>query len=108
MTTESLAPELIELIKAGMLDGHLEEIQHEVTVRQRVAQMKIATELKSGDHVRVSKSCRPKMLAGTTVEFVGLSEEPGKIRVRLLGTYSQKWRKGNVITMPFALIGGKI
>ena len=102
-----LADQILEVIQSGGFDDRIEAIAREVKSRQQILKLRMLVDLHVGDHVFISQSCRPKMLAGAVVELVEAMPD-GKYKVRLTSTYSPKWRYGNIITVPQSLIAGKV
>lgn len=90
-------------IRAGVFDEDLDEMISLLNRRREVIAARRVADLEVGQHILISDTCRPKMLAGEPVEIVGF--EGDKVKVRLRHTYSSKWRAGNVITLPRTLVG---
>lgn len=99
-------PEIREAIHSGQLDDYLDEISVQIFNRRRRAGMQKSYQLEEGDTIIISATCKPKLMANAQVIFRG--RDASKLKVELQRTYSQKWRKGNIIRIPTSLIGDVI
>ena len=90
-------------IKAGLFDTSIEETISLLTRRRDALAAQRVSELEVNAFIKISDTCRPKMLAGERVQVTGFDGD--KVKVRLLRSYSQKWREGNIITLPRTLVG---
>jgi hypothetical protein len=105
MTSEgkdAIVDNIIEMLRDGIFDSKMDELSREVDTRKQMLKLRRVSEVHAGDIIYISQNCRPRMLAGQAVEVVGMDN--GKIRVKLLTTYSAKWRIGNIITIPPSLM----
>lgn len=104
---EMLAEQIVDVIKSGGFDAHIDSIAREVKGRQAILKLRMLSDLHVGDFIMISQQCRPRMLAGEIAELTEVLPD-GKFKVRLRHTYSQKWRAGNVITLPQSLVSRRI
>lgn len=102
---DKFTPELVELaIAAGMVDDRLEMVQSALDRRKAyIASEKLAN-LSVGDRIHIAGSVRPALLGGASCDVIGF-EGTDKVKVKLLYSYSSKWRAGMTVTLPKSLIG---
>jgi hypothetical protein len=94
-------PDIRKALRAGELDDFLDEIGELLLDRRRTM---IARHIPHpGDIIIISRSCKPKMLAGAHVIFRGMAQS--RLKVELQQTYSPKWTKGKTIRIPATLVG---
>lgn len=99
--------DLRQMIYEGGLDERLDELALVINhrrnfVRQTAAALNVQ-KLQPGDDIIISQNCKPKMLAGIRVTYIG--RRASKLEVRLLHTYSPKWRQGSTMRIPQTLVG---
>lgn len=101
-----LCLQMITMINAGDFDDYLEVINKTVASRQRQVKLSFVSSLHVGDRIKLVEQIKPQLLANAIAEIVDF-EPGGKVKVRLLRTYSPKWRQGGIVHIPPSLIGGR-
>lgn len=95
---------LMLAVRSGALDDHLDDLVRWVRLRKESLALDRLLELEVGQVIRISNTVRPKLLAGVPCKIVSF-ESGDKVKVELLQTASDKWRRGNIVTLSKSLVG---